>query len=98
MIRKDTAVLLTQERPGTGVAAEPDIVDKLSTWCQQDEVGSVTYWSAQSQGVKLDMTIIIWKRERREFTHATIGGKKYQIAHVGKAKDPRDLKLHLVRG
>lgn len=97
-MRMDTAVTLIREQPGNGYKGAPEIVESRETWCAEELVGSTTCWTAKSQNVKLSKTIVIWKWDRVEFTHAQIDGVKYQISDAGKAKDNRQMKLHLVRG
>ena len=88
--------LLTVRSP-TG-RGEGEVTDCAEVWADISDVGAVTKLTALSAGQNLSLSVIMWRREFKGYTHAEYEGRRYKIAQTGSAANELHIKLLLERG
>lgn len=67
-------------------------------WADVSEVGVTTKFAAAQAGEHVTLSVVMWRREFRDYTHCEIDGVRYKIAETGAAKNSLHIKLVLERG
>lgn len=88
--------LLTLE-PQSGLK-EPLKTARATVWADVSEVGVTTKFAALQAGQSVSLSVVMWRREFRGFTHCEVDGVRYKIAETGAAKNDLHIKLLLERG
>lgn len=92
--RKITLITLVSS---TG-RSEPRETARATVWADVSDVGAVTKMTALASGQELSLSVIMWRREFRNYTHAEYQGKRYKIAQTGSVNNELYIKLLLERG
>ncbi len=92
--KKITLISLVS-RPGRG---EPEETARADVWADVSDVGAVTKLTALSAGQELSLSVIMRRREYKDYTHAEYQGRRYKIAQTGSTKNELHIKLLLERG
>ncbi len=77
---------------------EPRETAKANVWADVSDVGAVTKLTALTTGQELSLSVIMWRREYKGYTHAEYLGKRYKIVQTGSANNELYIKLLLERG
>lgn len=88
--------LLTLE-PQSGLK-EPLETARATVWADVSEVGVTTKFAALQAGQSVSLSVVMWRREFRGFTHCEVDGVRYKIAETGAARNELHIKLLLERG
>lgn len=62
------------------------------------EPGVTTKFAALQAGQDVQLSVIMWRGEFKNFTHCEIDGVRYKIVQTGAAKNKLHIKLLLERG
>ncbi len=77
---------------------EPRETARATVWADVSDVGAVTKLTALTAGQELSLSVIMWRREFKNYTHAEYLGKRYKIAQTGSVGNELYIKLLLERG
>ena len=89
-------ITLLELEPQTGLA-EPREISRAEVWADVSEVGATTKFAALSAGQTVTLTVVMYRREFKGYTHCEAGGIRYKIAETGAAKSDLHIKLLLER-
>lgn len=92
--RKITLLELT---PQSGFK-EPLETARAIVWADVSEVGVTTKFAALQAGQSVSLSVVMWRREFRGFTHCEVDGVRYKIVETGAARNELHIKLLLERG
>lgn len=67
-------------------------------WADVSEPGVTTKFAAMQAGQDVQFSVLMWRREFKDFTHCEIDGVRYKIVHTGAAANSLHIKLLLERG
>lgn len=85
--------LLPQSRTEKPVEAARAVV-----WAVVSEPGVTVKFAAMQAGQDVQFSVIMWRREFKNFTHCEIDGVRFKIVDTGAAKNALHIKLLLERG
>lgn len=92
--RKITLIVLKPQSGGK----EPLETARATVWADVSEVGAATKFAALQAGQSVSLSVVMWRREFRGYTHCEIDGVRYKIAETGAARNDLHIKLLLERG
>lgn len=92
--RKITLLTL---KPQSGLK-EPLETARATVWADVSEVGATTKLAALQAGQSVSLSVVMWRREFRGYTHCEIDCVRYKIAETGAARNELHIKLLLERG
>ncbi len=91
--RKITLLTLA---PRSGFS-EPAETARAVVWADVSEPGVTTKFAAMQSGQDVQFSILMWRREFKNFTHCEIDGGRYKIVETGAARKDLHIKLLLER-
>lgn len=92
--RKITLLTLT---PQSGFS-EPAETARAVVWADVSEPGVTTKFAALQAGQTVSLTVIMWRKEFKNYSHCEIDGVRYKIIETGAARNSLHIKLMLERG
>lgn len=101
-MRKNNAfnkrITLLRLTPQTGHGNSQTEAARAEVWADVSEPGVTTKMTALSVGSNVHYSVIMWRNEYKDYTHAEYGGKRYRITTTGGTDNPLKIKLLLERG
>lgn len=77
---------------------EPLETARATAWADVSEVGATTKFAALQAGQSVLLSVVMWRKEFRGFTHCEVDGVRYKIVETGAARNALHIKLLLERG
>ena len=75
-------ITLYDEKKPLGSKATPDIVNRKTIWCEEEEVSVKNTFAAMSANITISKQVVVWKKEYEGQAYATMQGRKYKIISV----------------
>lgn len=85
--------LIPQSRTEKPVEAARAVV-----WADVSDPGVTVKFAAMQAGQDVQYSVVMWRREFKNFTHCELDGVRYKIVQTGAAKNALHIKLLLERG
>ncbi|MBD5112126.1 MAG: hypothetical protein HDT42_06255 [Ruminococcaceae bacterium] len=92
---KRITLLALKPSPGRG---EPTETARAIVWADVSDVGVTTKFSALQAGAEVSFSVIMWRKEFKDYTHCDFDGIRYKIIETGAAANPLHIRLLLNRG
>ncbi len=91
--RKITLLTLA---PQSGFS-EPAETARAVVWANVSEPGVTVKFAALQAGQTVSLTVIMWRKEFKDYTHCEIDDVRYKIIETGAARNELHVKLLLER-
>lgn len=91
-------ITLLRLKAKTGHGGDSTEEARAAVWANVSEPGVTTKMTALSAGVDISYSVIMWRREFRDYTHAELENKRYRITETGGTNNPLTIRLLLERG
>lgn len=93
----DRKITLLELKPQSRVE-KPLETARAVVWANVSEPGVTTKFTALQAGQDVQLSVIMWRREFKNFTHCELDRIRYKIIQTGAAKNELHIKLLLERG
>lgn len=90
-------ITLLTLKPAQG-RGEPTETARAIVWADVSDIGVTTKMTALSAGAEVSFSVIMWRKEFKDYTHCDVDGIRYKIVETGAAANPLHIRLLLNRG